>query len=51
MTMPASNAMMTVRMRMGFPVKTESKIAMADAPSSTPGTRNATPGESTTGKK
>lgn len=48
---PAKSAMTTVKIRIGFPSKTESKMAIADAPSSIPGTRKATPGESTTGKK
>ena len=42
---------MTVKMRMGFPSRTESKIAIADAPSSIPGTRKATPGDETAGMK
>lgn len=51
MIIPAKTAITIVSTRIGQPVKMESKIAIADAPSSLPITKNATPGESTIGKK
>ena len=48
--MPAKIAMTIVKTKIGHPCKTESNIAIAEAPSSAPMIMNAVPGESTVGK-